>query len=147
MQQCKLTLVAAMFALVFVAASTNAVGAAKCIPKPGAQAPQGEHWYYRTDRATKRQCWYLGPESADVQKSATGASKHQASDARTLPAAPPHAQRPTATAPGAERAAAATEANVPAPAAPPPWPEEAKLPDVPPTFEPAPTPVLAARQQ
>ena len=32
-----------------------------------------------------------------------------------------------------------------APAAPPPWPEAAKLPDVPPTFEP--TPALAERQQ
>jgi hypothetical protein len=136
-----------MFALVFVGASTNAIGAAECIAKPNAQAPQGKHWYYRTDRATKRQCWYLGPQNPDVQKSATAASKQQASDARTLPAAPAHAQRPTATAPEVGPAATATEANVPAPAAPPPWPEEAKLPDVPPTFEPAPTPVLAERQQ
>ena len=147
MQQCRLTLAPAMFALVFVAASTNAVGAAECIAKPNAQAPQGKHWYYRTDRATKRQCWYLGPQDGDVQKSATEASKQQASDARTLPAAPPHAQRPTATAPEVGRAATATETNVPAPAAPPPWPEEAKLPDVPPTFEAAPTPVLAERKQ
>ena len=144
MQQCKLTLVSAMFALVFVAASTGAVGAAKCIAKPDAQAPQGEHWYYRTDRATKRQCWYLGPESADIQKSATEALK-QTSNALTLPAAPPHAQRPTAKAPEAGRAATATEASVPAP--PPPWPEAAKLPDVPPSFEPTPTPVPAERQQ
>jgi hypothetical protein len=24
-------------------------------------APQGTHWYFRADRETKRQCWFLGP--------------------------------------------------------------------------------------
>src|ERR1700676_895590 len=26
------------------------------------QTPQGAHWYYRIDHATKRNCWYLGEE-------------------------------------------------------------------------------------
>ena len=26
------------------------------------QTPQGGHWYYRIDHATKRHCWYLGEE-------------------------------------------------------------------------------------
>ncbi|MFY9837466.1 MAG: hypothetical protein WAK55_13555 [Xanthobacteraceae bacterium] len=30
-----------------------------CRASPGAAAPQGLHWYYRVDRATKRHCWYL----------------------------------------------------------------------------------------
>jgi hypothetical protein len=34
----------------------------ECITKPNATPPQGSHWYYRIDRATRKQCWYLGPE-------------------------------------------------------------------------------------
>ena len=38
----------------------NTVGAAEeCLAKPKDGAPQGQHWYYRIDRTTKRQCWYL----------------------------------------------------------------------------------------
>src|SRR3569833_4778671 len=35
-----------------------------CLAKPKVVAPSGQHWYYRSDRATKRQCWYLGDESS-----------------------------------------------------------------------------------
>jgi hypothetical protein len=38
----------------------NTAGAAEeCLAKPKDAAPQGQHWYYRHDRSTKRQCWYL----------------------------------------------------------------------------------------
>jgi hypothetical protein len=38
----------------------NTAGAAEeCLAKPKDGAPQGQHWYYRLDRSTKRQCWYL----------------------------------------------------------------------------------------
>ena len=58
------------------AASTSTVRAAdECIVKPNAQPPQGQHWYYRTDPESKRQCWYLGPEGAAVRKSSTGTSE------------------------------------------------------------------------
>jgi hypothetical protein len=30
-----------------------------CLAAPTGAAPQGQHWYYRLDRATKRQCWYV----------------------------------------------------------------------------------------
>jgi hypothetical protein len=147
MPQHRPTWVPAIFALLSIAAScaasARAVHAPPCIATPNAPPPQGEHWYYRTDRATKRQCWYLGPEDANIQKGATQAFHQPASDVLGQPVAPQRAQRPTALAPTA--APAATEANVPAPAAPPPWPEAAKLPDVPPTFEP--TPALAEPQQ
>ena len=33
-----------------------------CLAGPSAAAPQGSHWYYRVDRATHRECWYLGSE-------------------------------------------------------------------------------------
>jgi hypothetical protein len=39
-----------------------APAAADCTAAPGAQAPQGSHWYYRTDRATGRKCWYVSQE-------------------------------------------------------------------------------------
>jgi hypothetical protein len=46
----------ASIASVFV----NTAGAAEeCLAKPKDGAPQGQHWYYRIDRSTKRQCWYL----------------------------------------------------------------------------------------
>jgi hypothetical protein len=35
-----------------------------CLTKPKGTAPAGQHWYYRSDRATKRQCWYLGDEAS-----------------------------------------------------------------------------------
>jgi hypothetical protein len=30
-----------------------------CLSAPKDQTPQGSHWYYRVDQATKRHCWYL----------------------------------------------------------------------------------------
>src|SRR5262249_17883517 len=102
MQQCRLTLVPAMFALVFVTASTRVAPAADCTGKPTAQAPPGQHWYYRTDRATHRQCWYLAAQGSDVQRGATAS-------ARTRPAAPQRAHRPTAAAPETTRVASVAE--------------------------------------
>ncbi|TFV75193.1 hypothetical protein E4K64_15875 [Bradyrhizobium frederickii] len=40
-------------------ASSTANAAADCLASPKGTAPQGQHWYYRLDRTTKRQCWYL----------------------------------------------------------------------------------------
>src|SRR5258708_17221419 len=33
-----------------------------CLCKPKGLAPEGSHWYYRIDRASKRHCWYLGDQ-------------------------------------------------------------------------------------
>jgi hypothetical protein len=41
-----------------------------CLLKPNAAAPPGSHWYYRVDRATQRECWYLGAEGAKVRSPA-----------------------------------------------------------------------------
>jgi hypothetical protein len=38
----------------------------ECLAKPNAVAPQGSHWYYRLDRATRRQCWYLAAAGTRV---------------------------------------------------------------------------------
>lgn len=46
-----------------------------CLAAPKGETPQGSHWYYRIDRASKRNCWYLrreigGMPQATVQNSA-----------------------------------------------------------------------------
>ena len=33
-----------------------------CLSAPKGATPPGSHWYYRLDRVTKRQCWYLREE-------------------------------------------------------------------------------------
>jgi hypothetical protein len=131
MQQRRLTLVPPMFGLVLVAVSASNVNAVNCISKPNGQPSQGQHWFYRTDRVTQRQCWYLAPQNADAQKSAT----KRLSSTHKLSAAPRHAQRPTAAAPQVVNVASAAETDVPAPAA--------KLSDVPPSIALAPQPTLA----
>lgn len=131
MQQRRLTLVPPMFGLVLVAVSASNVNAVNCIAKPNGQPSQGQHWFYRTDRVTQRQCWYLAPQNADAQKSAT----KRLSSTHKLPAAPRRAQRPTAAAPQVVNVASAAETDVPAPAA--------KLSDVPPSIALAPQPTLA----
>src|SRR5262252_2665714 len=46
------------------ASAISAGPAAECLAAPNAQSPQGQHWYYRLDRATHRKCWYLGAQHA-----------------------------------------------------------------------------------
>jgi hypothetical protein len=128
MQQRNLILVPAMSALVFVAASASNAHATGCIAKPNGQVRAGQHWYYRTDPVSNRQCWYIGPQNSNAQKSAT----KQPSDTRTLPVASPHAKRLATTAPPV---AHATDAAVPGAVLPaaPVLSEPAKSPDVPPS--------------
>jgi hypothetical protein len=61
----------------------------ECISKPNAPAPQGQHWYYRTDHANNRQCWRLGSEGLPVQKSTPQAEQQSAADAAAPSVAPP----------------------------------------------------------
>ena len=41
-----------------------AVAAGDCLTKPREETPAGKHWFYRSDRTTKRQCWYLRDDEA-----------------------------------------------------------------------------------
>jgi len=67
-------------AAVFVTAQASHA-ADDCLAKPNVAAPQGSHWYYRVDRTTRRECWYLGAEGGKVRLPA-----HQdASPARSRP--------------------------------------------------------------
>jgi hypothetical protein len=45
------------------AAQAPQAGADSCLAAPKGATPSGSHWYYRIDRTTKRQCWYLREES------------------------------------------------------------------------------------
>jgi hypothetical protein len=40
-------------------AYSAASAADDCLSGPKDETPEGSHWYYRIDRATKRHCWYL----------------------------------------------------------------------------------------
>src|SRR5262245_38809489 len=37
----------------------RASAATDCLAAPSEEAPEGSRWFYRTDRATQRKCWYL----------------------------------------------------------------------------------------
>jgi hypothetical protein len=76
----------ALCAMLAVVAPPNnsARAAGDCLAAPDSQPPQGGHWYYRSDRAKQRHCWYLGSEGQRVS--------HTRPDAQ--PAARPMASAP-----------------------------------------------------
>jgi hypothetical protein len=41
-----------------------------CLSGPKDQTPQGGHWYYRIDHATKRHCWYLREDGEKLSQTA-----------------------------------------------------------------------------
>ena len=80
---------------------TGAARAEDCLAGPNAQSPQGKHWYYRIDRATKRKCWYLG----DLNRSRAGAkqtnrTRRSVAPPDEAPAPPPVPAREAAPDPG-----------------------------------------------
>ena len=64
--------------------SVAQLAADECITKPNSTPPQGSHWYYRLDRATRRQCWYLGAEGAPVRARQAG-SRMKGSAPKEIP--------------------------------------------------------------
>ena len=56
------SLAAAVTALPGTASVARAQAADDCVARPNAPAPAGQHWWYRTDRSSKRKCWFLGPK-------------------------------------------------------------------------------------
>lgn len=96
----------------------TARAADECAAAPNAPPPAGQHWWYRTDRATKRKCWYLGPQDQEraarkadrqeraqeqVQERAAAPAMHPAStqDAPSAPVAGSDTDRVQAAAPAA----------------------------------------------
>ena len=83
--------VPALFAVVVAGANLIAVtdlraqatqASDDCLSAPKGATPAGGHWYYRIDRATKRQCWYVREEGEKI-------ARDQSLDA---PATPPAAE-------------------------------------------------------
>ncbi|MBR0820684.1 hypothetical protein [Bradyrhizobium liaoningense] len=110
-------------------ATSTANAASDCLASPKGVAPQGQHWYYRVERGTKRQCWYLRAEGGkdSVKDSAKAVQTAQAApDAPTADsAAAPSQQQHTVQDARAEYLtaqsnAAPTTPNTPAPAKPAP---------------------------
>ena len=138
------------------AASTENT-AADCLASPKGAAPQGQHWFYRVERVTKRQCWYLRAEGAKTTQSAqaTADTPNAAPTApqsvqnahaeyiaaQTGPAASPPAPAATQPAPGA------TDANAAQPAVATRWPDAARASPAPqPSAAPAAAPAAASVQ-
>ncbi|MBR0705997.1 hypothetical protein [Bradyrhizobium liaoningense] len=100
-------------------ASSTAGSASDCLASPKGSAPQGQHWHYRVERGTKRQCWYLRAEgskpSAQATRSAQATTDGQNADA----AAPPSVQNARAeyVAPQTGATSGAPSITAPAPAA------------------------------
>jgi hypothetical protein len=79
-----------------------------CLGEPNRTAPQGSHWYYRTDRSTSRRCWYLAPqrekakEAREVAPLKPRSSSRPASEPTAEPAAEPVVRAPEPVARTAE---------------------------------------------
>ncbi len=41
-----------------------------CLAAPNTLAPQGSHWYYRTDHVKQRKCWYLRTQGPAIREQA-----------------------------------------------------------------------------
>ena len=86
--------VSAIFASVLAATSLAAISpntvraADDCLAAPNAETPEGGHWYYRIDRATKRHCWYLRTEGETPSQAATPNSSAAAKPVAPVAAAP-----------------------------------------------------------
>jgi hypothetical protein len=83
------------------AATSQATQAAadSCLSAPQGATPSGSHWYYRIDRVTKRQCWYLREESDTADDKFARAAPPASAPAPSSAAAaePASAQPPTIT--------------------------------------------------
>jgi hypothetical protein len=74
-----------------------------CLSGPKGSLPAGGHWYYRVDRATKRNCWYIGEEKGKEEKGKTAKAAPAAQDPspsnNAADSAPPQQTPPQQTPP------------------------------------------------
>src|SRR3982074_1786715 len=57
--------------------------AEECLAGPKGASPEGSHWFYRIDHATKRHCWYLGPRDKHAQTAARSTRSEKSTPAKT----------------------------------------------------------------
>ena len=63
---------------------TNPAHADDCFTAPHSAAPKGSHWYYHTDRAKRRKCWFLGPTGLSRQQTAAKVTSAATKDAHAI---------------------------------------------------------------
>ncbi|WKA25929.1 hypothetical protein [Bradyrhizobium roseum] len=73
------------------------VAADSCLSAPKGATPPGSHWYYRLDRVTKRQCWYLREESDSADDKFARAAPPASAPATASAADEPTPQQRTAS--------------------------------------------------
>lgn len=104
-----------------VGVTAGTLRAEDCLTTPNAPATQGQHWYYRTDKAKQRKCWYLRPvqaqQHAQSLQPTAARPNHAPTGSGSLPATPPTAARPqpeagTGTSVNAQSASSASVADV-----------------------------------
>lgn len=126
------------------AATSTANAASDCLASPKGVAPQGQHWFYRLERSTKRQCWYLraggAKDSAKAVQTAQAAPdttatdtaapppQHSVQDARAEYVTPQNVAAPkalvqAAPVPAQQPAAAAADTSAQQPAVTTRWPD------------------------
>lgn len=143
-------------------ATSSANAASDCLASPKGVAPQGQHWYYRLERGSKRQCWYLraegGKDSAKAVQTAQAAAdaptadsaapqQHPVQDARAEYLTPqgntapttPNAPAPAKPAPMQQAATPSADSNAQQPPVATRWPDaSAAAPSPAPQAAPAP---------
>jgi hypothetical protein len=68
------------------AGATNTAGADDCLTAPDSPASEGRRWFYRTDRATQRKCWYLRAAGEPAQRAANVQAPSAVAPAKTTSA-------------------------------------------------------------
>ncbi|MET4369492.1 hypothetical protein ABIA99_002177 [Bradyrhizobium sp. LB12.1] len=138
-------------------APSTANAASDCLASPKGAAPQGQHWHYRRERGTKRQCWYLRAEGGKATQTARVAAdtptadsaapqQHPVQDARAEYLTPQSIAAPkTPAAPMQQAASPSADTNAQQPAVDARWPD-ASAASVTPAVQPSPAPVAAAAQ-
>jgi hypothetical protein len=92
-----ITVFATVVSVIAILPSSNPANAAgTCLSSPRATAPQGSHWYYRTDRTLQRKCWYLASEDRDAASEAAPAAVQSRPTKRAALPATDEGARPTA---------------------------------------------------
>jgi hypothetical protein len=73
----------------------NTARAADCLNAPNSSAPENSHWFYRTDRAQQRKCWYLRAANQPPQQGAVPTANEAAlaKPSQSVPAPSPYSQQ------------------------------------------------------
>ena len=73
-----------LFSGIVIGLRGSTARAENCLTEPNSAAPAGSHWYYRSDRANQRKCWYLRGVSESIEQATpeTTAARAAASENR-----------------------------------------------------------------